>query len=340
MDYNPPLEVPPPPIFNPRDYLYEVPGGLTQGVADLRYLKKSGDTATGSILFASGLLVNDGGNVSPSQSFILDSNTGVYRIASDQLGLACGGIKQLDLSTTLALFTNPIQVPSGSVGTTAVQVGATNVGLYSSAVNTLNVSTNGVNRLGISTTQILPQVVIKTIDGTSADVAYGFVNQPAGTGFTCNAVNRLAMCVSSTAYTQWTGGFVDNVVQLRSQQGTAGAPSIVGRIAGQESTGLYWTATPSLNISTGGVQRCNITSTALQLNGVPLDCNGQNVRNAPQVGNEAGNLELRMNSTGAGGSLTLTGGTGLLSGTAGGASGQHLVLTINGVNYKIALLNP
>ena len=47
-----------------------------------------------------------------------------------------------------------------------------------------------------------------------------------------------------------------------------------------------------------------------------------------------------MNSTGAGGSLTLTGGTGLLSGTAGGASGQHLVLTINGVNYKIALLNP
>ena len=120
--------------------------------------------------------------------------------------------------------------------------------------------------------------------------------------------------------------------------GSAGNPSIC--TASYQTTGVYWAAGPILNITTGGTQRCNFSSSSVQLNGVPLDCNSQNVRNAPQVGNESGNLELRMNSTGAGGSLTLTGGTGLLSGTSGGASGQHLVLTINGVNYKIALLNP
>lgn len=37
------------------------------------------------------------------------------------------------------------------------------------------------------------------------------------------------------------------------------------------------------------------------------------------------------------GTLDLT-GTALTAGSAGGASGQHLVLTVNGVVYKIALL--
>jgi len=336
MDYNPPLEVPPPPIFNPRDYLYEIPGGLTQGVADLRYLKKAGDTATGSILFASGLLVNDGANVSPSQSFILDSNTGVYRIASDQLGLACGGIKQLDLSTTLALFTNPIQVPSGSVGTNAVQVGATNVGLYSSAVNTLNVSTNGVNRLGIDTSTItstLPIQVPSTTTITNCGLQVGLAN----TGLQYNA-GVLYFGLGGTQMMRYQAAQIYSSTVHNFTNGSQTTPSVCA--TSYQTTGLFWSAGPVLNITTGGTQRCNFSSTAVQLNGVPLDCNNQNVRNAPQVGNEAGNLELRMNSTGAGGSLTLTGGTGLLSGTSGGASGQHLVLTINGVNYKIALLNP
>ena len=76
----------------------------------------------------------------------------------------------------------------------------------------------------------------------------------------------------------------------------------------------------------------------------PLDVVG-NIRSStsvltPQVGNPSGNLNIRVNNTGAGGTLSFTGGTGLLSGSAGGASGQHLVVTINGTAYKIALLNP
>lgn len=336
MDYNPPLEIPPPPIFNPRDYLYEIPGGLSQTTADLRYLKKGGDTATGTILFTSGLLVNDGANGSPSQSFILDSNTGVYRINSDQLGFSCGGVKQLDLSTTLALFTNPIQVPSGSVGTTAVQVGATNVGLYSSAVNTLNVATNGVDRLGIDTTTVtstLPIRVPSTTTIANCGLQVGVVNS----GLQYNT-GVLYLGLNGTVMMRYQAAQIYSSVVHNFTNGSQTNPSICA--ASYQNTGLFWSAGPVLNITTGGTQRCNFSSSAVQLNGVPLDCNNQNVRNAPQVGNEAGNLELRMNSVGTGGSLTLTGGTDLLSGSAGGNSGQHLVLTINGVNYKIALLNP
>ena len=38
--------------------------------------------------------------------------------------------------------------------------------------------------------------------------------------------------------------------------------------------------------------------------------------------------------------LDIVGNAALLSGAAGGASGQHLVIKVNGVSYKIALLNP
>jgi len=37
---------------------------------------------------------------------------------------------------------------------------------------------------------------------------------------------------------------------------------------------------------------------------------------------------------------TLIAGANLTSGTAGGSSGQHLKIKLNGVDYKIALLNP
>jgi hypothetical protein len=67
-----------------------------------------------------------------------------------------------------------------------------------------------------------------------------------------------------------------------------------------------------------------------------LSSNDTNV----SLGSTSGNTELKCNAVGAGGSISLTGGTGLLAATAGGSSGQHLVLTINTVQYKIALLNP
>lgn len=51
------------------------------------------------------------------------------------------------------------------------------------------------------------------------------------------------------------------------------------------------------------------------------------------------NLNLQCNNVGVGGTISLTGGTGLLSATAGSNSGQHLRIFINGTPYKINLFN-
>lgn len=62
--------------------------------------------------------------------------------------------------------------------------------------------------------------------------------------------------------------------------------------------------------------------------------------NCPLFQNTVGNVEIRCNTTGAGGDIILTGGTNLLSSTSGGNANLHLSLVINGTTYKIALLNP
>ena len=325
------------PIYNPSNYFYDLGVGITQGQGDLRYIKKAGDTATGLINFASGLVASDGSAPTPQGiSFISDPNTGIYSVGADQLGFSTGGTNRLTISTTTTTSQLPLSVPSGSVGTTAVQVGASNVGLYSSAANTLNFSTNGVNRLGVDTatiTSTLPIQVPSTASITNCGLQVGLAN----TGLQYNG-GVLYFGLGGTQMMRYQAAQIYSATPHNFTSGSAAAPAICA--TSYQTTGLYWAAGPILNITTGGTQRCNFSSSSVQLNGVPLDCNAQNVRNAPQVGNESGNLELRMNSTGAGGTLTLTGGTGLLSGTAGGSSGQHLVLTINGVNYKIALLLP
>jgi len=213
-----------------------------------------------------------GSATDPSYSWVGNTTMGMYRFGINTIGFATNSVVRVTISDASMDSAVPIKCDNykafNSGGSGNVIYGDLNstTGMYFD-VNRINFSTNSVARLGITTSQILPSLVIKTIDGSSADVAYGFVNQPAGTGFTCNAVNRLAMCVSSTAYTQWTGGYVDNVVQLRSQQGTAAVPSIVCRLAGQETTGIYWSATPTLNVAVSGSQAVGFESGGLKLYG-------------------------------------------------------------------------
>jgi hypothetical protein len=340
--YDPPNHIPPLNIFNPDEYAPQDATGISQAAADARYLRLSGGVLSGTVSFNAGLscttqIINATANaINPSYSFIADPNSGLWSGGVGIINVSCGSSNRLSISTSLLTSTNPINLPSGSNTAPAVQIGATGTGIYSSAANTLNFATNSTNQLAISTTAItstLPIFCPSTTTITNCGLQVGLAN----TGLQYNA-GVLYFGLGGTQMMRYQAAQIYSSVPHNFTNGSAAAPSLTA--ASYQTTGLYWSAGPTLNITAGGVQRANITGTSLQLNGIPLDANGNNVQNAPQVGNAAGNLELRMNSTGAGGTLTLTGGTGLLSGTSGGSSGQHLVITINGVNYKIPLNNP
>jgi hypothetical protein len=281
--YNPPNELLT--IFNPENYFWEDLTPLTVGVADLRYLKKTGDTATGTINFSNGIGLNDGTVGTPALSFISNTNTGIYRSGTNQISIASGGVEVFRSTATANQSLTRLLLQDGTATAPAIAFSLqTNTGIYRAGTNQINFSINGALRATISNVLSATGSIVSGINGTVSAPAFSFLNST--------------------------------------------------------NTGLYRdSATGALNFAVNGVLKYTV-GTTVNTSYNNLDMNNNQLTNAPQVGNSAGNLEVRMNNTGAGGTLSFTGGTGLLSGTAGGSSGQHLAIIINGVSYKIALLNP
>ena len=62
----------------------------------------------------SGLSMVDGSESSPSLNFISDTNTGIYRIGNDNIGISLGGVKEIDISQTRLETISPIYLPDGA----------------------------------------------------------------------------------------------------------------------------------------------------------------------------------------------------------------------------------
>jgi len=169
--------------------------------------------------------------------------------------------------------------------------------------------------------------------------------------------------------TNATGSVALEVYKAKPTAGLAGEvlfnQSVYGKDSGnnkQEYTRITHTIRdPIAGVEDGSIEMgafVNGTFTNfLQINGNeneinalrPLDMTGNNIRTttgslAINVASSATagavlTLATKDNVAGSGAGLSLTGDT-LLSATASGSSGQHLCLTIGGVVYKIALLNP
>lgn len=245
------------------------------------------------------------------------------------------------VATGVMSFTQGIALNDGAALSPALSfLSNTTTGIYRSGADQLSISSAGVEvfRSTPTSNQSFSRLLIQ--DGTvsapslalHSQTNTGIFRGTTGSGtqisFAVAGVNRLDI---SGAFVRCNGNFYSLL------NGSASAPAF--SFTNSTNSGMYRSGSGSVAFSVNGVQKLNIASLLTTSNN-PLDMTNNAVQNAPQVGNAAGNLEVRMNSTGAGGTLTLTGGTGLLAATAGGSSGQHLVLTINGTQYKIKLENP
>jgi len=122
-----------------------------------------------------------------------------------------------------------------------------------------------------------------------------------------------------------------------------GTPSLVMRLNGADNENNSFrpldmngnnirTATGNMTIDTTGSSGPGILTLSSKQSIVINSGGGSNIA----LNTSSGNLTV---DTGATGGIQLT-GTALQSASSGGNSGQHLVITLNGVQYKIALQNP
>ena len=232
--YNPPENFNP--IFNPDEYLVST-NSLTIGEADLRYLRKSGDIATGQITFNAGLnsagivnitnstqstaptngaLVVSGGlgvarnshfngtvhvpvgtAAAPTFSFVADPNTGIFQNGADVVGITAGGSLRVSHSATTSTFSNIISLPLGSVSAAALNFGTANTGLFSSGANSLNFTVAGSQRLDITNARIACTLPIQLSAGGQTAPQIYF-STSTQTGFYLPNTNEIGITVAGT----------------------------------------------------------------------------------------------------------------------------------------------
>lgn len=129
------------------------------------------------------LLNSSGTALLPAYSFTGDSNTGIYRVGADQLGITTNGTLRFDIGTTAITSTLPIYNSSGTEGAPSYTFSTDpDTGLYLIGNNNLGISTAGTIKLEFSNTFIIASLPFYVSDGSATSPTISFTTD-SNTGF-------------------------------------------------------------------------------------------------------------------------------------------------------------
>ncbi|PIR86778.1 MAG: hypothetical protein COU11_03905, partial [Candidatus Harrisonbacteria bacterium CG10_big_fil_rev_8_21_14_0_10_49_15] len=157
----------------------------TKSYVDSAFIDAAGDTATGPILFP------DGSAAAPAVSFSADTNTGIYRLGDDNVGLTTGGTRRIYVNSGgLYLDSGHLNIISGGVikngdGTAAnptyTFTSDTNTGIYRIGADNLGITAGGDLILGVENLDSTDFRVTLT-EGASGNVNRGLWLENTGGG--------------------------------------------------------------------------------------------------------------------------------------------------------------
>ena len=145
----------------------------------------------GAAQFSSYISLADGSAGTPSISFTNDTDTGIYRPSTNQVGIAAGGGLRFLVGTTQTQIQNIFaalstsQFIDGSAATPSIAfTNDLDTGFYRLASNDIGISTGGVVRFAVNDTRVWMGGVSQSqfVDGTSTLPSISFVND-TDTGF-------------------------------------------------------------------------------------------------------------------------------------------------------------
>jgi hypothetical protein len=229
-------------------------GIATGGVLQLS-IDTTSITSTLPIYTAAGLVT------APSITFTSDTNTGLYSIGADSLGVTTGGTLRLTIDTTALISTLPLRGPAGSVTAPALSFsGDTNTGLYSIGADSLGVTTGGVLQLSIDTTSVTSTLPVYLPDGSVSAPAITFTSD-TNTGLYSIGADSLGVSTGGTLRITVNTTSLTSTLPIYAAAGLVATPSIT--FSGDTNTGLYSIGADSLGVATGGTLRLTIDTTAL-----------------------------------------------------------------------------
>lgn len=182
--------------------------GLTVGGVKAGAVSTTGITAINFLAAGTQLFTGNGTVSAPAWTFLSDTNTGVYRIGADNIGVTIGGTKILDVkSTGLAVTGNVVTTTSNIVKRTATAYNETGTATAAAIMGGLLTSTSAA-----ATTITLPTVAdLVTASGAAQGTTIDFivdnsagsdvVTVAVGAGMTASGfpgTNTLTLAASAT----------------------------------------------------------------------------------------------------------------------------------------------
>lgn len=121
----------------------------TGGTARLA-ASSTGVDVTGAINGTTTVRAGNGTSAAPTFSFVSDTDTGMYRVSSNILGISCSGVLQLQVSSSLITGTVAFVSPMGSTSTPSYGfAGNLTTGMFCPTTSCVGFTTAGVERIRI-----------------------------------------------------------------------------------------------------------------------------------------------------------------------------------------------
>ena len=174
-----------------------------------------GSANTSRLLNGAGKLNVIGSAASPAIAFNSNgnaTNNGIFMSAADTLGITTGGTSRMTIGDSVITSTVPIQTPSGSLSSPAIQIGDIGTGLSRPSTNTMEIITNNIMRIRVSPTNTLFNVPVYLSTGTVTQPSLTF-NTDTGnnTGFYLAGNDDMRVTVGGVERCRFnTTGFVVN----------------------------------------------------------------------------------------------------------------------------------
>lgn len=215
-------------------------------------------TVSGAV-FSSAATFADGTALLPGIAFTLDTNTGIYRVGADDLGITTGGTLRWDVSTTAITSTLQQLGAAGLVGTPTYSFsGDPNTGIYSAGADILGMAVGGVLNFFVSSTLTVSIVPFRGPVGAVGAPTFTFSGD-TDTGIYRIGADDVGIATAGTLRFDVSTTTVTSTLPLAGPVGAVGTPTFT--FAGDLDTGIYHNGANTFNIAVGGAPGLQIDAT-------------------------------------------------------------------------------
>jgi hypothetical protein len=201
----------------------------------------------------------------PGIAWESDPNCGLYLISSDNMGFSTNGSLRMRITNTGLVMNSAVSLVGGSAAApslTFIDGSDSDTGIYRAGANQLSISTNGVERMRISTTQVHNYIPVELSLGTTASPSIFFAGD-SNTGMFSPAADQLALVTNGTNRLQISSSISMNAV-TNFQAGSLTFPS--WSFQGDTDTGVYRPGVNTLGVVAGGIDRLRVSDTFIEAN--------------------------------------------------------------------------